>query len=202
MEKRLFIAIKYQPNTDFLVFFDKIKKNLNPYASIKWVEPYNLHLTIIFLGNTDTLVIPFVNNALQSVEKECSSFMLKIGNLSTFKHQQQPTVVWMGIIPSIAVNKLYNLTLHYLEQEFQKIIPKITSPLLEKNKNFNPHLTLGRIKYVRNLKSVNDFIRSHEHAFHTFWDVSYISLYESILSPGGPLYKVVSSFKLKTSNNF
>ena len=63
--------------------------------------------------------------------------------------------------------------------------------------NFVPHLTIGRIK--KELKHKRSFQRKIDR-FKVHYiqdvDVNEVILFESILKPKGPVYKVIESFSL------
>ena len=61
---------------------------------------------------------------------------------------------------------------------------------------FSPHLTIGRVKSPRNARSL-------QNALEARWDdeigpqrVEKIALYRSTLTPEGPIYEEVGSFRL------
>ena len=53
--KRLFVALKINPDQNFLEVYDKLKSSLR-HEKIKWVEMQNLHLTLKFFGDTDDVI--------------------------------------------------------------------------------------------------------------------------------------------------
>ena len=50
--KRIFIAVKVNPEGELLRMFSSLKAILGA-ENIKWVDPANIHLTLAFLGDTD-----------------------------------------------------------------------------------------------------------------------------------------------------
>jgi 2'-5' RNA ligase len=50
--KRIFIAIKVTPEEFFLKMISALKTGLRD-ENIKWTDQDNIHLTLVFLGDTD-----------------------------------------------------------------------------------------------------------------------------------------------------
>jgi len=59
----------------------------------------------------------------------------------------------------------------------------------ERNSNFLPHLTLGRIKWIRNRSSLNRTLRTYQGIPLLETWLGNITYYQSILTPEGPIYK-------------
>ena len=62
-------------------------------------------------------------------------------------------------------------------------------------KGFVPHVTVGRIKARRGfMLDINDFLKSEVPPIRS--SINAVNLYQSILKPSGPIYKVLSTFQL------
>jgi RNA 2',3'-cyclic 3'-phosphodiesterase len=73
---------------------------------------------------------------------------------------------------------------------------KITEPLgfIPDHRKFKPHLTLGRIKYLKNKPKFFRLVESLKDKEFQKFSASQIILFESILLPQGPVYKPIEKF--------
>jgi RNA 2',3'-cyclic 3'-phosphodiesterase len=65
------------------------------------------------------------------------------------------------------------------------------------HRKFKPHLTLGRIKYLRNKPSFFKLVDSFKDKVFQKFTANQIILFESILRPQGPAYRPIEKFILK-----
>ena len=94
--KRLFIAIHVVPDQKFTHYLDQIK-NVLISEKIRWVKPENYHITLRFLGDTDTRLIPEISSGLLSSLQNLKSFTLDLFSLGVFRSLYNPRVLWIGI---------------------------------------------------------------------------------------------------------
>ncbi len=183
--KRLFIAIKAEPEGDLLKMFSSLKSLLGT-ENIKWVDPVNIHLTLAFLGDTEEKRIGFLQRML---EEKCSGFGVfdfTLKGAGVFKSYRDPRVIWVGIRSPERLTMLYNTIAEGL---------KLIGFELEE-RQFKPHLTLGRVKSCRdteNLKSVLEKYRDQE---FQIIHVNEVILFESILLQTGPIYRPLGKYNI------
>lgn len=183
--KRLFAAIKIHPSTRFIRVLNEISLSLR-HERIKWVEPSIMHLTLKFFGETDEEQIPRINLALQTAVSQSKPFTLKIANTGIFGSRYDPKVIWFGIekhpeLDSLAKNIFTELSKCGWQPDSQ---------------NFVPHLTIGRIREIKDKPLFQKIISKYTTAEIQEENVTEIILYESILRREGPLYVNVFSAKL------
>ncbi len=183
--KRIFIAVKTEPEGDLLRMFSSLKAMLGA-ENIRWVDPANLHLTLAFLGDTEEKRI---GSLYLMLEEKCSgfgTFDFTLAGTGVFKNFRDPRVIWVGIRSAERLTMLYNL--------INKGLKNIGFELEERQ--FRPHLTLGRVKSCKdteNLKSVLEKYRDQE--FQTI-HVNEAILFESILTQTGPIYNQLAKYHL------
>ena len=183
--KRLFLAIKIEPETGFTEVYNGLKTNLRA-QSIKWVELFNVHFTLKFFGETAVDIIPDICLKIEESIKDVSGFEMHINKTGIFGSSYQPRVIWFGIDNNPTLTTLA-----------ENILDKMTTiGFLRDRQNFVPHLTIGRIKYVDDKKLFNQIVERYATADIQKVAVKELHLYESILRKEGPIYKVVKSFKL------
>ncbi|NLU40023.1 MAG: 2',5' RNA ligase family [Bacteroidetes bacterium ADurb.Bin174] len=180
--KRLFIAIHIKPSEEFLDVFDSIKEQLSD-ESIKWVEEENIHLTLRFIGEVDEDKARIIADKLHHL-KPSSPIIFNIEGLQLFRNFADPKVIVTDIKPT---------------QELSKLAEEINDELLQcgislPEKPFTPHLTLGRIKRLRDKKLLQELISDlRNHYFQQISCTEFI-LFESILRPQGPIYKKIATY--------
>jgi len=149
--------------------------------NIKQVETENVHITIKFLGEIDDVTLKKVDNTLKTIIFK--KFDVSIKKPRYFSNRGNPTVFFLDIFSE----KLKELA-SIVEEKLYKIgIPK-------ESRDFKPHLTLARVKGIIDKNITKNFL-SYKTKDITF-TVDKISLYESRLTPAGPIYKLISSYNL------
>lgn len=183
--KRLFAAIKIQPSPKFISLLNELSSSLH-YERIKWVEPENMHLTLKFFGETDENKIPVISQAIETAVSLSKPFTLKIANTGIFGSHYDPKVIWFGIekqpeLEILAKNIFTELEKHGWEPDRQ---------------NFVPHLTIGRIKELKDKPLFQQIINKYNAVEIQEENVSELTLYESILRREGPEYIATAVFRL------
>ena len=185
---RLFIAVEM--DAAVREHIEKIRQRLRkeaslPKGAVKWVEPENTHLTLIFLGETADNRVMEVCRIMEDAAAAHSAFDMEVKGLGTFGNPAR--VVWAGITGNPALKALQtNLRGTFEEAGF---------PV--ENREFSGHLTLCRIR----APSAGDVLkRKIEPLRDEIFGVSFadsVCVFESQLSGGGPKYAVVRRVKLK-----
>ena len=183
--KRLFAAIKIHPTARYISLFNEISSSLR-HERIKWVEPENMHLTLKFFGETDEKLIPAIGKAMEESLKKSKPFSLNISNTGIFGSRYDPKVVWFGIEKNQELELLANNLFSALEK----------CGYAHDRQNFVPHLTIGRIKELKDKQLFQQIIGKYNTVEIQEESVSEIILYESILRREGPLYVKVFSIQL------
>ena len=94
--KRIFIAVKVVPDSNFTGHISSVKSRLSG-ESIKWTDPGNIHITLAFLGNTQEIVIPLIENMLKEKCSDFGSFAVLLSGFGVFKSLRDPRIIWTGI---------------------------------------------------------------------------------------------------------
>jgi 2'-5' RNA ligase len=188
MEKRVFIAVKYNPSTRFKESFLSIQHIINKYATVKWVEMENMHVTLCFMGNVLENYIPLIETAMSTTVQKIPAFKTKIEQTGIFKSGGQPTVFWMGIHPDNMFQNLAKELIVALQKEFAGVENNRINDQLKHSLPFRPHLTLGRFKKVFSAAEIMEYIQTCHDQIYDNWEISQIILYESTLTREGPHY--------------
>ena len=184
--KRLFAAVKVHPSDGFLKLYNQIRSALRN-ERINWVNPANMHLTIKFFGETHVQKIPEIDGCLAAASARIQVFDLEIKNTGMFGSSYQPRVIWFGIDDGGHLQQLFLETAEQLK----------TIGIFPDRQNFVPHLTIGRVKELRdkrNFQEVLDMYREHNSGWQTIHE---LVLYESILRREGPEYIPIQRYNFK-----
>jgi 2'-5' RNA ligase len=184
--KRIFIAVKVTPEAELL----KAAANLRALLaseSIKWTDMANTHLTLAFLGDTEEDRIKLVAGMLGDRCAGFREFSFNIKGTGVFKSYRDPRVIWAGITPAERLSALeVEINSGLAENGF--MIP---------DRPFRPHLTLGRIRSVKNNDYLREVVERYEDTVFQTVTANEVILFESILKQTGPIYKPLGRFGLK-----
>jgi RNA 2',3'-cyclic 3'-phosphodiesterase len=183
--KRIFIAIKTEPDETFLRIHSSLKSVLGA-ERITWTDQRNIHLTLAFLGETENELIKVVSDMLKQKCTGFGDFSFSLIGTGIFKNYHDPRVIWIGIEHC---EKLVNLNNEI------NIGLKDAGFMLEV-RPFRPHITLGRIKSIKDPEVLRSALEKYKDAFIQEIQVKEVILYESILKPTGPVYKPEGKFSL------
>ncbi len=183
--KRIFIAVKTPPESNLLRMMASVKSSTGA-ERIRWVDPSSLHITLVFLGDTEEKSIADISRALSVSCLRFGSFEFSLLGTGVFKTWSDPHVVWIGINPA---EKL---------QELNKIISEnlIKAGFCQEERTFRPHLTIGRTKSVRDRENLKNILGEYRDTQFQLVKVTEVILYESILRDTGPVYKPLGKFPL------
>ena len=187
MEKvRSFIAVNLNP--EIKEYLTSLQVNLNvPETKIKWVEKNNLHLTMKFLGDISSEQTELLKLILKEITSRYSPFIIKLSSdIGIFPTYQMPRIIWTGI--KEGANQL-----HELYSSIETMLYKEGFP--RENKDFSSHITIGRVKYIKDKDNFIQIIKRIEIS-NLSQEVKSIDLMESKLTPNGPIYNIIAKFPL------
>jgi 2'-5' RNA ligase len=185
--RRTFIGLKIEPDLRIFQLFDELKDGLN-YSNFHWIDPENLHLTLRFIGDSEEDQIQNIIRQLEILMPGFHSFEMEINGLGIFGSKSFPRILWAGIKMPI---------------ETQDLIRSIDNVVCDagferETRSFSPHLTLCRIKNLKETNGLNFFLKKYEKSTLKKQEIREINLYESILLRSGAVYKTISSFTLNS----
>ena len=113
-----------------------------PYGDIKWVFGKNLHLTLSFLGNLNKSQLDDLSKELEAINFG-QPFNAILNHTGTFPNPDEPRVFWLGI--EKGKDRIIELV-----NQINGILKKIGLPYDEKE--FIPHVTIGRVRNKENIR--------------------------------------------------
>lgn len=184
---RTFIAVELdRPIRDRLIALQE--RLAREVPDVKWTEPENLHLTLLFLGEVGLKEVPAICRSVEDTCKKHKCFPLAVATTGCFPHLRRPRILWVGITtgaePLVALHD------------------DLEEPLLEmrcyrrEDRAYSPHITLGRVRG----EDVGQKVAA-ELTKLTNWQagemvVDEVRVMSSELQPKGPVYSVLGRSKL------
>jgi 2'-5' RNA ligase len=183
--KRIFIAVKIDAGKNLLNMISNLKTGLRD-EKIKWTEIENFHITLAFLGDTQEDKIKEISKMLKSVCEGSGEFEMIVRGAGVFKNFNDPRIIWTGIEPSEKLNHLFGSIKSGLNAD----------GIFLEERNFRPHLTLGRIKSIHEIEAFKSLIAGYDNLELQKQEVKEVILYESLLFHSGPVYKPLGRFAI------
>lgn len=179
---RLFFGLPIGPEARRAIgtWIDTFRQNFSG-KKISWVKPELLHVTLRFLGETppgDLEKLAGWETCLESV----SAIPIIIGQLDGFPNLRDPKVLFLHVSPVEPVQDVYRRLNAYLSK----------LGISAESRPYVPHLTIARIRrpiprqptLSSPLKTIQDTLSS-------------VTLFESQLTPSGPIHRAISSATLR-----
>ncbi len=157
-------------------------------TEVKWVEPDNLHVTLLFLGEVNANDVPAVCQVVAESVADQAAFALSIETTGCFPNPRRPRVLWAGVGQGAP--------------EVCAVHDALERPLLDlgcyrrEDRKYTPHITLGRVKSDRPTDSLALVLAKHAAWKGGETTVREIHVMSSELTPEGPNYTVLSRAKL------
>ncbi len=156
---------------------ERLQKLILQEKGIKFVEPKNFHLTLKFFGEISDKKV----NEIKEKFKEFKFEKIKchLGNIGFFPSSDYIRVVWISLEPNEKIKELF---------------VKINEILDSKDDRFESHITLARVKFIKNKEEFVEQIKKLKVA-PIEMDADSFSLKKSILTEKGPIYETIKEFK-------
>ena len=187
---RTFIALPLPADwTEALGFVISELQNVMP-PGVRWVDPSGIHLTLKFLGLTDTRLADRIIAALGRQFDAPAVPQLALAGLGTFPTGRNPRVIWAGVSGDPA-------TLDALHRRAEDAAIGLGWPA--EKRPFRPHLTLGRIRdrvSARQRQAIADAVARSVLPATAFWRPDTVRLYRSQLTPQGAIYTSLGDVKI------
>jgi RNA 2',3'-cyclic 3'-phosphodiesterase len=186
---RTFIGVKIKPEALLLQKMADLKKELSE-EQIKWVDEQNLHLTLKFLGETSEEQVTQIKDMLAEFASLQPTVSFIVSGFGYFKSRGMPRVLFADIHNGEAL------------QQLAEGIETLLVPLgyNKETRPFNPHLTLARIKFLKNKKQFYQAVDAHHYVSSEQVTINEFIFFQSHLTPEGPEYRELAKWGLKNIN--
>ena len=152
--------------------------------NVRWIPRENVHLTLLFLGDTPMELVGDIESKLSEAAKRTNPFELTLGATGAFPSFHSPKILWVGLGGNV----------RQLVQLQGRIEGSLRTIGFEPERRpFKPHITVGRTE--------RDLTRQYEGDVGFSWrraelpsvraavPVKEIHLLRSHLQPGGAVYE-------------
>lgn len=188
MRTRTFVAVPVSASQRFRLA--KLRQELmSRLPDIKWTEPENLHVTLVFLGEVDDVLLPRVCSLVKEAADAVAlvPFLMSLSGLGCFPNERRPRVLWVGI--DAGVDQLTRLHVA-LAERFVELGCR------REDRRFTPHVTLGRTKHDGPLRAISQVLADHRDWQAGEATVQEVLIMGSQLTRDGPLYSVIGRAEL------
>jgi 2'-5' RNA ligase len=156
-------------------------------VQVKWVEPENLHVTMLFLGEVEDRAVAEVCRIVQSCTANHPAFPMSVETVGCFPNARRPRVVWVGVGEGAQ-------PLCTLHDELE--IPLQDLGYRREERRYTPHITLGRVKSDRPAADLSAALSQKAGWKAGETVVKELLVMSSELTSQGPHYTVLSRAKL------
>ncbi len=151
-------------------------------AEVKWVEPENLHVTLLFLGEVEDRQVPHVCRLVSECTAERRAFELSVEAVGCFPNPRRPRILWAGVgegtQPLVEVHDALEARLQDLGYRREE-------------RRYTPHVTLGRVRSERPTGDLAAGLARLAGWKGGTVPVREIQVMGSQLTPKGPVYTVL-----------
>lgn len=156
-------------------------------SSVKWVAAANIHITLRFLGEVPEEKIEQLCQVLPKGGRGVNPFKIIIKKLGVFPNLSRPRVIWVGM-------ESQGNQMEQLYSQIETLARDLG--FTPEKRTFSPHLTIGRIKQLKDYTEWVKSIGKREGLFFGETTVECFYLFQSILKPQGPEYRKLKKFDL------
>lgn len=155
---------------------------------VKWVNESGMHLTLKFLGEISEKQKESITQAMDRTVVNFEPFLLTLTGTGYFPaNRRQPRILWCGIEAGDVLKSLHST--------FELELEKRGFP--RENRDFHPHITLGRVKVPQGLESIVRAFEDSSNSSFGSLTVDRLTLVKSTLRPTGAEYSNIYEVLLK-----
>jgi len=181
---RTFIGLPLQVEQAFLDARNELLASLSG-ERISWTIPEQFHVTLRFLGDIEQGTVQRIGAALVDGLSVPKQIRLYTTGLGSFGPRRRPRVLWVGF----EGNSFFG----HLKQEVDRVLE--LCGFQGEEQPFRAHLTLGRIRSLRNLEKYYHTVNEMNQDFVDSVLFDRLVFYRSVLSPQGPRYLVLEDLR-------
>lgn len=175
---RSFIAIDLPP---------EIKKQIAKISfglpGARFVTDEQLHLTLHFLGELDGTQFNDLADQLTTIESD--PIELELNGVGCFPKRGSAKILWVGVAPTQALNKLH--------KQMERLLKGCG--IKTESRRFTPHITIARLKEVSDTK-LAIYLQDHALFKTTSFTVDEFHLFTSQLAASGSIHTQEYSYPL------
>ncbi len=150
----------------------------------RWVDTDNMHVTLRFIGEVDSIQAEDIDAALSDVREP--AFELALGGVGCFDSGRKVRMVWAGVARSDGL-------MHLRDKVESTIVRAGFEP---ERRKFKPHVTLARLRNTTSAR-VGPYLETHNTFAAGPFPVDRFELLRSYLSHTGARYQSIADYPLE-----
>lgn len=176
---RAFLALELPESIK--MYLGKMSNEMSKHESeVRWVKTQNQHITVKFFGEITEDMKDRIIERLKEISGRFRPIRASLGEISGFPRKESARVIIVTLERGIhEMKRMYEI----LETEMEKI------GLRREEREFLPHITLGRRKNPRPIRSTLDVMKME-------FELKRLTLYKSTLRQDGPIYDPIFCINL------
>ncbi len=186
MSYRLFIALDIEPGVRLRACRAVAGLPVGE-SKVNFVAAENIHLTLHFVGEVADDRLMDVHRAVDDTAAAVGQFELEVTGLRAVPNTGRLRMLWAGVADETGrLAELHELLgVRLREAGFET-----------DHRPFNPHLTLGRVKFTPDAEAIRQAVAAVEDKDFGVCGVDEIVVYTSVLTRKGPVYEVMGHAEL------
>jgi|SRR3989338_3201780 len=173
---RLFIGIDFNNLKDYFIEFQSLFPKT---AKLSFTKTF--HITLKFLGDVQPDKVDDITHILKNIKS--GKLDVSLDSIGIFPTENYIRVVWVGVKPEDGI------------LELQKSIDGALSKLFKKEKDFNAHITLARVKHPEDKKAFLEQLKKIKIESRKV-EIKEFKLIKSIFTPRGHVYEELEVFDI------
>ncbi len=185
---RTFVAAPLSPTPPIQSLLPELQA---AHPAVRAVSPDQLHLTLHFLGETDTRQLREIRQAIQTAAAGVAIMRGRLVGLGAFPNPDRPSVIWAGT-QGLDASVL-------LAERLETLLSELGYPA--DRRGFTPHVTLARVRRSRHkgridTSRVSDLIRHSAQSDLGEATIDRIVWFRSDLTDRGPRHEALETVLL------
>ena len=183
---RLFIALPLPDAVRDLIA--DVQSRLRPHNwPVKWVDPSLAHITVKFLGETDSLLVPAIEGHLNQVSSAFQPIPLSTTACGAFPSLKKPQVLWLGVEGNV------DATANLAKGVDRAMAGRGFEP---ERRSFRPHVTISRVRRGEKLPPDAGSLVERVTSKQVALEIDRFQLVQSVLGRSGPSYTPLAEWQL------
>lgn len=151
---------------------------------VRWIDAESLHITLKFLGDTESGAVPEVERVLDDAAGRRAPMQLKLGGVGAFPTLRRANILWVGAAPEPE--------LMALQKQLEPALSRLGFP--REHRPFRPHITVGRARSDARALDIERYVGLVD--YEAVIEIGTVELMQSHVSSRGSRYETLLTRRL------